>query len=185
MAATGVFYENLEFHDATLLLGSDTVQLERRLVALQSAKHPHWEGTKHADKPAGWRCLKTVLKCLQRIPRGCNLDATAHLHAAPSAEGSAKLEATNSATAAACLVEQVPVHRVILAAESFYFKTAISTLVGQSAVSQRDGPLYPIIVVHEHDVPTAKGVLEFLYTKTLDSKFSTVPKLMRLLLVSE
>lgn len=167
MAEAGAFYKNLEFHDMTLLLGSDSVLLEQCHVALQATFHSaHQTSTLWARataRLARWQYCKNVMSCFQRI------------------SGSASFEqAYFAGPAAPYLVEQIPAHRVILSSGSDYFKTALSTLVGQ----EEERLCHPIIVLHEEDVKAAEGVLQFLYTKVLDSKYNTVPQLMTVMLVS-
>lgn len=86
------------------------------------------------------------------------------------------------------MISEIPVHRIILSTGSAYFKTAICTLIGdRAAVHGQRGkqPFHPIIVVYNEDVEAARGVLQFLYTKTVDSKFTTTPQLMHVLLVNQ
>lgn len=188
MADVGVFYRNPEFHDAILLLGSESVHLERSRIAMQAAinsgKRTPLKCNTDSGRPAAvWTYfIAAFISFVTYFMKGLNIAIPATCGFFRSARAASSAE-----PAADCLNYQIPVHRVILSAGSAYFKTAISTLIGHRAALNVQGtvlPFYPIIVVHEQNVEAALGVLMFLYTNALDSRLSTVSELMQLLLVS-
>lgn len=84
-------------------------------------------------------------------------------------------------------VVMIPVHRIVLSNASEFFKTAISTLIGDSVNSfgeHLESSPNPIIVLLEEDTEAAQEVLHFLYTETLGLVSRTPPQLMQMLLVS-
>lgn len=179
MSDVTFFWRNARFHDATLLLSSDPLLLEQERLALSDkldgSKQPA-KKRKHttASKPSTGAAAVSKITCIQG---GSESDAPA-----ASSANSASQTATSGSQ-----VLQIPVHRIVLSTGSDYFNIAISTLIGDSAASDggdADRLSHPIIVMHEQDVESAQGVLQFLYTKTVDSQFSTAPQLMHLLLVS-
>lgn len=164
------FWNNSDFHDATLLLGSDRELLEQSREALQDS----FNSTKPTPKKRKTIPAAKAAKSTQSKGSSCSD------HPTESSSGAAS-------TPASCILT-IPVHRIVLSLESAYFKTAISTLIGDSTAAN-GRPFahasHPIIVVHEEDVGAAQGVLQFLYTKSVDSVFSTAPQLMHLLMVSK
>lgn len=161
MGDAGCFWMSSEFHDATILLSSDLLLLEQTRSALQETLTANPKKRKApASKAKSTRASKSSGPPAPPPP--------------PAAVATGE-------------VLTLPVHRIVLSLGSAYFKTAISTLIGDSAAAGgRDStrPVHPIIVVHEEDVEAAQGVLQFLYTKTLEDKFSTARDFMQLLVVS-
>lgn len=132
------FYRSLEFHDASLLLTSDSQPFQQGHVASSGTAARSWRA-------------------------------------------SSSRKADRSCTAASdCLIEHVPVHQLVLSAGSDYLRAAIA-LIKQDPV--RLGQ--PVIVLHEEDVNAAHGVLQFLYTQVLNSRFTTAPELLSVMLVSK
>lgn len=172
MGDVSCFWRNSEFHDATLLLGSDSLLLEHSRKALQETFDTASANTKKRKaSPAARKSAKST-----QDSRSTSSDSPATSSAAaadPAATGE---------------VLTIPVHRIVLSTGSEYFKAAISTLVGDRAeVAGQDvtRPFHPIIVAHEEDVEAAHGVLQFIYTKALDVSGSSAPQLMQLLMVSK
>lgn len=168
MGDAGCFWMNSEFHDATLLLSSDRVLLEQHRVALQEIMNSNSSNPKKRKASPASNSKRST-----RASSSASSSATAAAASPPAAETGRVLT--------------LPVHRIVLSLGSAYFKTAISTLIGDSSAANRQDagcPCHPIIVVHEQDLEAAQGVLQFLYTKTLDSTFSSAVELMNLLLVS-
>lgn len=162
------FWKNAALHDATLLLSSDRSLLEQSRIALQD--------TLDSTEPTSKKRKTGPAAKTPRPKRGKR---------SPSSQEPGPLSAT--ASAADSCVLTIPVHRIVLSSESAYFRTAIFTLIGDNPahnVQPAARSFHPIIAVHEDDVEAAQGVLQFLYTKTLDSVSKTAPQLMRLLLVS-
>lgn len=179
MADVSDFWRSTDFQDATLLLSSDRLQLERSRAALQETWNvslSECDGCRHSPK----RRKTAADPALS--PSQPSEDGDAHVNCFEAITGTEPCAAS-----AQNQVLTIPVHRIILTSGSDYFKTAISTLIGDSACSTRTSlsrPIHPIIVVHEEDVDAAQGVLHYLYTQTVESVHSTAPRLMQLLLVS-
>lgn len=189
MADVSNFWRNTDFQDATLLLGSDRLLLEHSRADLQETL----DGLSECDT-----CKHNPKRRNTAVGPDLDPDTSPPLPALDSASSSLQPMAepitevsTSKAVAASATVQNqvltVPVHRIVLTAGSDYFKTAISTLIGDRA-SAADGslsrPFHPIIVVHEENVESAQGVLQYLYTKTVGNGHSTATQLMQLLLVS-
>lgn len=187
------FWRNSQFHDATLLLGSDRSLLEQRRVTLQAAlnlstykceickkdQKEHIPAT-DPDPCKVHSADRIPVPCFQLTKRGTVSPKTL-LNVAGNSDAVA-YAATNPSQ-----VLTIPVHRIVLSTGSLYFKTAITTLIGDRASPSDDclqHPLHPIIVIFEEDVEAAQEVLHCLYTKTVDSSYSTGPQLMQILLVS-
>lgn len=169
MADASSFWRNSELHDATMLLSSDRLLLDHTHAALQDTLN-HSSANPKKRKAAS---LASEPSCTQG---SCNQSS-----GAPDTDLAA-------ASVAPGQVLSLPVHRIVLSLGSAYFKTAVSTLIGDSAAADGQDlarPAHPIIVVHEEDVEAAQAVLQFLYTKTLDSSFSTAQELMRMLVVGD
>lgn len=171
MSEGGRYWNNREFSDSTLLLGSNQLQLEQCRVTLQEALAVTVLNGKAKAKrrpgPAATQPRKRVKGCDSQCDSS---DAPADpITAAASSESGQVIE--------------IPVHRIALCTGSEYFRTAFATLCGDSHNAAY--PTHPVIVVHEEDTEAAQGVLQYLYTKSVDeAKFGTALELMRMLLVS-
>lgn len=168
MGDVSCFWMNAEFSDAKLLLSSDAVLLELSRKALHDTLNTAAATTKKRKPPAA----KTPAKSPGAKPRA---SSTSETDAAAQPASAAIPEATRVLT--------IPVHRIVLSTGSDYFKTAISTLIGDSAGLDLARPFHPIIVAHEQDVEAAQRVLQFLYTKVLEAGIDC-RQLMHMLMVS-
>lgn len=166
MGDASSFWRSSELHDATLLLSSDRVLLEQSRSALEKSL------SISAENPKKRKASTAVKNPASSSKRGSSSSSSDPPRAAPATQETEG-------------VLKIPVHRIVLSMGSDYFKTAIATLIGNSTAAADGAPqCHPIIVVHESDVDAAQGVLQFLYTKTVDSSFTTALQLTRLLLVS-
>lgn len=172
-----LFWKNPAFRDATVLLSSNREVLEQKRSALQDSSRG--ASTSEAAQTATGlkkRKLKAGRVDFTPTPPTCCTNST-----------SASPAAASSAEPAAGEVLTIPVHRLVLTSGSEYFRTAISTLIGDSETGQGEASprgRHPIIVLHEEDVEAAQGVLEFLYTRSLASVHTTASQFMHLALVS-
>lgn len=186
MSNVSCFWRDPEFQDATLLLSSDPLLLEQTRAALHEALNG-------ATDQCGcvWACMHNPKK--RKINPTVDTSTAVNpsqlaLQASTSTSNAPPLLKPSATPAASSNILTIPVHRIILSSESAYFKTAISTLIGNRASDAANAncllsPFHPILLVHEKNICAAEGVLQFLYTKTVDSKFSTASQLMHLLLV--
>lgn len=199
MADIGVFYMSPRFQDATLLLGSDSVLLEQSRAALQATADGVGQTQSPLKSAAASSASKPAKHC-SSLPQLCRYviiffirwyaklfsKIATRVKTFDQGGPSTTAAASDKAIASTAIhVQQIPVHRIILTTGSEYFRTAISTLVGHFPDVNGHEPMRPIIVLLEEDMEAAHGVLQFLYTQKLDRKFSTVPQLMRLLMVGQ
>lgn len=190
MIEVGLYHGNPEFHDATLLLGSNPLHLEQQCVETQAQLKRRFRGmflgeqSSSADPgPNQPHPSVDIAVCSQPSTRTVyGTTSSMDLLTIASVSSSVSVDAR----ADHGQVLKIPVHQIVLSAASFYFKTLISTSIGQDAA---DGtrpayPLHPIIVVCEKDVEAAQGVLQCLYTGKVESTYQTASQLMQQLLVS-
>lgn len=199
------FWRNSECQDATVLLGSDLSRLEQCRAALQAALDPSTYKCDVCKRDIGKSITAEALDhCHPRRLDGDHQRASSAagcLHSMSRTtrgkisyrellEIAERAAASMAVVAATCQVLTIPVHRIILSTQSGFFETAISTLVGDRAAAvngpSSTHPLHLIIavLVHEDDVVAAQGVLQCLYTETVESIHLTAPRLMQMLLVS-
>lgn len=169
MSDGGRYWKNREFSDSTLLLGSNQLQLEQCRVTLQEAL----TGTVLNGKAKPKRSPAAKTTKPRKRARGCQSQCD-------SSDAPADL-VTATASSESDQVTEIPVHRITLCTGSEYFRTAFRTLCGDSHNAAH--PTHPVIVVHEKDTEAAQGVLQYLYSKSVDTAFGTALELMRVLLV--
>lgn len=161
MSESAYFWKNPEYHDFTLLLGSNMQMLEQELASLRE----------HLNARAGRKTKR----------KADPADQTAQLSKRTKSTSSSEAPAVPSTTASGQVLK-IPVHRITLCTGSQYFKTAFATLLGDRNSTAH--PVHPIMVIHEENTEAAEGVLQYLYTKAIDPSFCTARQLMNLLLVS-